>query len=1154
VVRRFTLLLAVCVVVATMASAASARSWTALVPSASNASNSLAWFDTGTGVAGAPVTAGTAQLGAAFSPDGRTAYVVGAGSHDLTVIDMTSGSPVAGATVDLNTGSPAHTRIPVWVAVSPDGRKAYIADDGNNVVLDVDLTGAAPTLAGTIPVGSTPNVVAFTPDGSMAYVADFGAGEVTPIQVATDSAEPPITSVGTHPTQLAITPDGRKAYVSDNASNKVYPITLANAAVGTPITVGNGPAGIAITPDGSRAYVANFGQLTQFNGTGTTVTPIDLSNDTPLPAITVGGGPYGIAATPDSKTVYVTNSNDSTVTPIDTATNTAGTAIPDGNSPRSIAIQPDQAPVASFTVTGGAPGVATTFDASASTVQFGSITRYDWNFGDGTVQTTSTPTTTHVYAAAGTYTATVTETDSAGTSTAKVYTGQSFSQFGGPLATTSRSVVISTTTQPVVTLSTVGLDFGSETLGLRTAQQHVTVTNTGSAPLAIGSVSIGGADPGDFTVVSDGCANQQIAVGSSCATDVAFVPRADGVRSARLSYSDNATGSPQSVVLFGTGSFNATFSGTVTFRGNPVAGATVQACPTGAANQSACSASTTGMGGAFTVAVSAPPGANYSLTALPPNGLRTGQATLSPIAVPTAALAGIQLALQVVPSVPTGMTVISPSHGVLTSATSNPVIYWNEPTEVQISRDMFPAGGTVLLTRLLVTGTDFTTGQQMTKVVDVGGSIAGRSGNAVGAVVGDTPVSVTIPPLNPIHGQVSMRIEYQQFADGSLPAGAISSTQVLYEIYPPPSNPLVAAQPTDPLPAYFVNIAGSNPTRVGPGSITGTDAGVFSIVPLTSYGVPPGTMDCGAAASPLGVWNQVGSNPPSGDACGIAVKFTPPPLNKTPKLFYYATLDVPANGGGQGSTLHVALIGCDEDLATADQQLTGYDGCGGSNPPDPPEAADEGSGENGGQVINIPFVWVDPSGTVFGRAAHGKPFPLSGAHVTLLRSDRRRGPFRPVPNGSTVMSPANRRNPDVTGPLGLFGWDVLPGYYRISVTHPGCTSIHGEQRTMTGVLRVPPPRSGLTLTLTCKHLVRTSTRTKLTARRQRGRLLTLTAHVRGRRPTGLVEFKHAGRLLASVPVDPRTGVATITLRGSTVHGYSASYLGSAADGPSVGRT
>ncbi len=128
--------------------------------------------------------------------------------------------------------------------------------------------------------------------------------------------------------------------------------------------------------------------------------------------------------------MYVGNSNDGTVTPIDVATNTAGAAIAGVRTPRSIAITPDQAPVANFSVTSAAPGSVTSFDASASTVRFGTIATYRWSFGDGTPDVTTTaPTTAHVYASAGTYSATVTETDSAGTSTTgEVYTGQTASR------------------------------------------------------------------------------------------------------------------------------------------------------------------------------------------------------------------------------------------------------------------------------------------------------------------------------------------------------------------------------------------------------------------------------------------------------------------------------------------------------------------------------------------------------------------------------------------------------------------------------------------------------------------------------------------------------------------------------------------------------
>ena len=132
-----------------------------------------------------------------------------------------------------------------------------------------------------------------------------------------------------------------------------------------------------------------------------------------------------------------------TVMPINLATQTAGAAISVATSiDAQPAITPDQAPVASFTVTAGSAGSSSSFDAPASTVAYGTITTYAWNFGDGSTATTSTPTTSHTYAAAATYTATLTETDSAGTSTTQVFTGQTMSRNGGPSAQTTRTVQV----------------------------------------------------------------------------------------------------------------------------------------------------------------------------------------------------------------------------------------------------------------------------------------------------------------------------------------------------------------------------------------------------------------------------------------------------------------------------------------------------------------------------------------------------------------------------------------------------------------------------------------------------------------------------------------------------------------------------------------
>jgi YVTN family beta-propeller protein len=96
--------------------------------------------------------------------------------------------------------------------------------------------------------------------------------------------------------------------------------------------------------------------------------------------------------------VYVANYADNTVTPIDTATDTTGAPIRVSASPHLIAISLDQAPVAHLSVTPAVAGQPTVFNASASTVAFGTISAYAWVFGDGSTATTSTSTTAHLYA------------------------------------------------------------------------------------------------------------------------------------------------------------------------------------------------------------------------------------------------------------------------------------------------------------------------------------------------------------------------------------------------------------------------------------------------------------------------------------------------------------------------------------------------------------------------------------------------------------------------------------------------------------------------------------------------------------------------------------------------------------------------------------
>jgi hypothetical protein len=115
-------------------------------------------------------------------------------------------------------------------------------------------------------------------------------------------------------------------------------------------------------------------------------------------------------------------------------------------------------------------------------------------------------------------------------------------------------------------------------------------------------------------------------------------------------------------------------------------------------------------------------------------------------------------------------------------------------------------------------------------------------------------------------------------------------------------------------------------------------------------------------------------------------------------------------------------------------------------------------------------VYEDPSGNVYNSV---NDQPVQGATVTLLRSDSAVGPFEAVPNGSDIMSPSNRTNPDMTDAEGYFRWDVIAGYYKVRVQRQGCTAPDNPAQAFieTEVLTVPPPVTGLRLFLNCGSLV-----------------------------------------------------------------------------------
>ncbi|HWV84914.1 MAG TPA: IPT/TIG domain-containing protein [Capillimicrobium sp.] len=237
----------------------------------------LAWLAAAVvALAAAPTTASAA-----------TAYVITCSCEDhVTVVDSASRSIVAKVPVG---------DMPSALAVSPDGRAAYVANllDGTISVID----GASHAITRTIALapGDEPYGVAVSPDGATLYVllADAAADTYLATVDAASGAttgrtpQPVIASQAT----LVISPDGRALYTNPQFGGQVVWIDLTQPGFpGTDITpaAAVGPSGVAVAPDGTL-WVADLGeQVFHLAADGT---PIGAA----IPVNPGNGDPFGIA-------------------------------------------------------------------------------------------------------------------------------------------------------------------------------------------------------------------------------------------------------------------------------------------------------------------------------------------------------------------------------------------------------------------------------------------------------------------------------------------------------------------------------------------------------------------------------------------------------------------------------------------------------------------------------------------------------------------------------------------------------------------------------------------------------------------------------------------------------------------------------------------
>lgn len=203
-----------------------------------------------------------------LSLDGRYLY-------STQGLDISGSSPDLFSTIDIESfqviSSTSVGNKPQYIALTPDGKKAYVSNQLSNDISVIDLS--VNEVRTIISVGSAPREIAILPNGKKAYVGNTGisgglsgyqfGNTVSVLDIENDLFVKDIP-VGLEPQSVVIDPDGKKAYVSDGNANGIQPaevhvintvddvyeraIILRKAAFYTPTS-------IDVTPDGRKIFV-----------------------------------------------------------------------------------------------------------------------------------------------------------------------------------------------------------------------------------------------------------------------------------------------------------------------------------------------------------------------------------------------------------------------------------------------------------------------------------------------------------------------------------------------------------------------------------------------------------------------------------------------------------------------------------------------------------------------------------------------------------------------------------------------------------------------------------------------------------------------------------------------------------------------------------
>jgi YVTN family beta-propeller protein len=260
-----------------------------------------------------------------FHPDGRTAWVVYDKSHDLGVVDATTGKLLRRTKIGGN---------PYNLAFSPDGRYLYVldwsSDTSNDEVIVYDLK--AEKIEWRVEVSTWPAHGVFSRDGRLFYVSGETAGDVTVIDTTTRSVVNRHVHGGGDAMGLALSADGRVLYAAAGENKAIVKLDTASGKPTGTIALPGVVHEATLTLDGRFLYTT----LRKSNR----VVVVRTADDRVVATIPQKGYPDLVTMEPNGRYAFVTNRWADHVSVIDLTTHAQVRTIPVGRAPHGMALRP----------------------------------------------------------------------------------------------------------------------------------------------------------------------------------------------------------------------------------------------------------------------------------------------------------------------------------------------------------------------------------------------------------------------------------------------------------------------------------------------------------------------------------------------------------------------------------------------------------------------------------------------------------------------------------------------------------------------------------------------------------------------------------------------------------------------------------------------